>query len=272
MASTTAKDGLPYYLVWQLPSSPLQPAVVFVNAYDSADHYWSYASETEEQFKDPLNCSGNLILDKTRLILNPATPPGHYRVEAGLLDPVSRKRLSFVGPTGERVDHVQLGAFWVRPPNVYAPGDLAPPDAAQTYDFGHEMALEGWTLDDQRGATGGGQSKARSNVLRLTLRIRAERSMTADYTVFVHLTDPATGKVVAQYDGQPTGGVYPTSAWAPGDTLLEPYDVPLPPTLAPGSYLVNVGLYDLKTLQRLPIVDSVGGNPSDEATLTSITR
>lgn len=92
---------------------------------------------------------------------------------------------------------------------------------------------------------------------------------TTNYTVFIHVIDSA-GKLVAQFDGQPTDGVYPTSAWLPGDSILDHYHVKLPANLSPGSYRVEIGLYNLKTLRRLPITTKAGEKPTDQVSLGTI--
>jgi hypothetical protein len=69
----------------------------------------------------------------------------------------------------------------------------------------------------------------------------------ADYTVFVHALD-SSGKVIAQADGPPLGGDFPSGTWLPGETVLDHHALSLPP----GTYTLEVGLYELVTLQRLP--------------------
>ena len=59
----------------------------------------------------------------------------------------------------------------------------------------------------------------------LTLYWQALAPLDADYTVFAHLLgeyNPATGGPVwAGHDGQPDGGHYPTTAWQPGEIILD---------------------------------------------------
>jgi hypothetical protein len=44
------------------------------------------------------------------------------------------------------------------------------------------------------------------------------------------------------------GGQFPTGTWQPGDTVVDLHQLSLPP----GNYTLQVGLYELATLQRLP--------------------
>lgn len=79
-----------------------------------------------------------------------------------------------------------------------------------------------------------------------------------DLKVFVHLVD-ANGNVLAQFDGQPQEGAYPTSQWLPGETIDDTYPLLIPADAALGPYRVFVGLYDEATLERLPVpTDSAG--------------
>ena len=66
--------------------------------------------------------------------------------------------------------------------------------------------------------------------------------MSLDYTVFIHLLDEE-GRIVAQQDGEPFGGAYPTSVWQQGELLGDEYRLQLPASLPGGTYRVVAGLY-----------------------------
>ncbi|MCB9109522.1 MAG: hypothetical protein H6633_35595 [Anaerolineales bacterium] len=76
--------------------------------------------------------------------------------------------------------------------------------------------------------------------------------------VFVHLVDP-NGNVVAQFDGYPQNGSYPTPQWMPGEIIQDAYPILLPDNLPPGPYRVYLGLYDETTFARLPVPDDNEG-------------
>lgn len=86
------------------------------------------------------------------------------------------------------------------------------------------------------------------------LRWRCLASFERDYKVFVHLLNQQTGALAAQSDVAPANGLRPTMSWTPGDIINDPHQVVLPSDVAPGSYLIRVGLYDSDG--RLPVVDS----------------
>ncbi len=84
----------------------------------------------------------------------------------------------------------------------------------------------------------------------------------ADYQVFVHVIDSA-GRTVAQVDVAPGGGnAPPTSAWQPGQQIAVPLPLALPDGLPAGAYQVTLGMYDLRTGQRLPFAGATAADAS----------
>ncbi len=73
-----------------------------------------------------------------------------------------------------------------------------------------------------------------------------------DLKIFVHLVD-ANNHVLAQYDGQPLSGDYPTSQWIPGELIENVYPLLFPADVPPGPYRLFLGLYDEVTMARLPV-------------------
>ena len=89
---------------------------------------------------------------------------------------------------------------------------------------------------------------------------QAQRRPDKDYTVFVHLLggyNPATGGPVwAQDDRQPLAGGHPTTRWLPGQTVADRHDLVLPKEIPPGTYTVEIGLYDASNGARLGVAGS----------------
>jgi hypothetical protein len=94
--------------------------------------------------------------------------------------------------------------------------------------------------------------------LQLNVSWHPLRSMAKDYKIFVHLVDPA-GNILAQFDGQPQAGLYPTSQWIPGEIIGDTYPVVMPQLEAQKPYQVYIGFYDSETLERLPVVGDGAG-------------
>jgi mannosyltransferase len=104
----------------------------------------------------------------------------------------------------------------------------------------------------------------RGAVLRVTLYWQARVDMDIPYTVFVHLLGP-DGQVAVGQDGEPVGGTRPTTGWVPGEYIVDPHDVQIPGDLAPGQYVVEVGLYDAgaRGMPRLLILAEAGHGQAD---------
>ncbi len=84
--------------------------------------------------------------------------------------------------------------------------------------------------------------------------------METDYTIFVHVHDSG-GDLVAQHDGQPEGGQYPTSIWGVGEVVATAHPLSLPPDVS-GPYTIYAGLYTWPDLVRLPATQA--GVPAEE--------
>ena len=93
------------------------------------------------------------------------------------------------------------------------------------------------------------------------------------YTIFVHLIDLANRPILA-LDYTPLGGAAPTHLWIPkwlpGQRFTDPYRLTIPEDLAPGTYLIEVGLYEMVGRRRLNISDDNGNLVGDRYILGSI--
>jgi len=76
----------------------------------------------------------------------------------------------------------------------------------------------------------------------------------APLKLFLQLLDDA-GDVRAQYDGLDI----PVIGWQTGDLLAQRHTLSLPADLAPDRYRVQIGVYDARTVERLPVL--LGGEP-----------
>ena len=110
---------------------------------------------------------------------------------------------------------------------------------------------------------------APAEVLHVSLSWRSLHSAKGDYTVFVHLIDESE-RIWAQHDGEPVGGSHPTSSWQPGEEITDHHGLALPADLPPGKYRLAVGLYDVATGERLPVVTGQGAAPTDRVLVGSL--
>jgi hypothetical protein len=134
---------------------------------------------------------------------------------------------------------------------------IAPrPQTVRESDFDGKITLLG--ADMSKG------SLQRGETLAITLYWQAQQEMDIPYTVFVHLVGP-DGQVVSGNDGQPVRGGRPTTGWVPGEFVADPHDLPVSSNLAPGYYVIEVGLYDAGApgMPRLPILGEEGEAATD---------
>ncbi len=124
-------------------------------------------------------------------------------------------------------------------------------------NFGDEIMLQGYDLNSPQLRPG--------STLKLTLFWRALTQIRENYSIFVHLRDPA-GHTVAQLDYQPFDGSYPTQNWQPGQSLSETRQWPIPADFPSGQYHLVLGLYNRDTLERLPLVDDQSGENAFDLT------
>jgi hypothetical protein len=93
------------------------------------------------------------------------------------------------------------------------------------------------------------------------------------YTIFVHLIDLANQPIVA-LDYTPLGGAAPTHLWIPkwlpAQKYTDPYRLTIPEDLHPGTYLIEVGLYEMVGGRRLHIADDAGNLIGDRYILGPI--
>lgn len=95
------------------------------------------------------------------------------------------------------------------------------------------------------------------SVLQLTLLWKADQKVDLAYTVFVHVVDNS-GQKIGQGDSEPVGGFSPTTAWRPGETVVDRHGVLLPQAFQREGARLEVGLYDLKSGTQLQILDEQG--------------
>jgi hypothetical protein len=86
--------------------------------------------------------------------------------------------------------------------------------------------------------------------------------------VFTHLIDD-DDMIWGQEDDWPVDGSYPTSQWARGDIIEDPYEIVISPETPSGDYRLEVGMYLLETGERLPVTDETGLPPGNRILLSS---
>jgi 4-amino-4-deoxy-L-arabinose transferase-like glycosyltransferase len=195
--------------------------------------------------------AGAVVHDRYRLVVSRTGP----EPEAGTVwvalydahDPTGR-RLSVYDSDGRYTGStVPVGRLRLKP----AGGGQVRPSVSVDYRFGSAARLVGY------------DAATTARELKVDLYWQAEAPIRRAYNVFFHVVDDQ-GQTVAQDDGPPAGGRYPTDLWEPGDSLRDPHRVDLS-RLPPGEYRVRVGLYSLEDGQRLTAVGPDGARQPEDA-------
>jgi len=113
-----------------------------------------------------------------------------------------------------------------------------------TGKFGDAIQLDSVEVLDSAPPAGG--------LVRLRLTWRALEPITEQYKVFTHIF--AGDKILAQHDGQPVGELRPTTTWNVGETIIDQFAIQLPSDAPTGNYQLRIGVYDLNTQARLPLI------------------
>jgi hypothetical protein len=89
------------------------------------------------------------------------------------------------------------------------------------------------------------------DTLELILYWQALQELQVSYTVFAHLLD-VKNQIWGQIDSIPGRGDAPTTGWIPGETITDEYQLVVDPEAPPAEYIIEIGMYDANTGERLP--------------------
>jgi hypothetical protein len=95
---------------------------------------------------------------------------------------------------------------------------------------------------------------ADANHWRLRTLWQIDQPIDADQTFFVHLRAP--NEVLDAKDGDSGDGFYPLKLWRPGDVIIDERLIEVPPQADRVQLLIELGLYDRVTGQRVPVIAS----------------
>jgi hypothetical protein len=217
-------------LTWRaLTPAALDGAQVSVYLVDAA---WNEVGKRVLRYDTSAWPAGEDVEVYHPLVVAGEVPAGRYGLRVRVEDVGGVER--FEGEVG-----------WLKRP----PAGAIPPEAVLLDVQAGFARLAGYTLASEEIHAG--------QPLTLTLYWTAESAGNRDWTVFVHLLDGA-GQRMAQADGPPMGGRYPTTAWAAGEIVADAHTLSLPDVLPGGPYQLLVGLYDLTSGERLPLFDARG--------------
>jgi hypothetical protein len=243
-------------LYWQA----LQPQTEDVRPFlhlDSVTGDVTWANQTKLHAGDKPSSgwpAGFYVVDDYRLKIPEDTPAVVATLRAGLLDEYGERV-----PLVDEQDTATLGPLRVREREPLSSRSL--PGSDRIYKLGPSVRLAGSSTV----ITG------TPPLLDLKLYWQATAPVTPDYTAFVHVLD-ADGVRIAQADGPPLGGWYPSSAWEPGQIIADRRRIVLPAGVASAGVQIAVGLYTPADGARAPVTDAQGTRQPDDRILLAPAR
>lgn len=186
-------------------------------------------------------------METVRLAVPQDIPPAQFKLAAGLVSS-SGERLAVSGSPDGLLHLREMAVEPLRPGLLQSmrPTTSTP---ARTDDGLH---LQGYDLLDEPA----GHS--------LRLFWETGEAVSSDWITYIHMTDPQ-GELVAQFDGAPFAGLLPTSQWEPNSLYIDSRRLELPGSIAPGNYLLRIGLYSIESGERLPFLPDDSGQRDFES-------
>ncbi len=200
---------------------------------------------------------GIILRQRMALPLPADVQPGLYDLQLGLYAVSDGQPHSFTASDGTQDDIIHLSRVKVALPRLTAQelAGVTPTDVK----LGNAIELLGYRILTPAPVHTG-------DSLKLVLYWQCLAPVAQEYTAFVHLLDP-NGSLRAQIDSRPRAGTYPTSIWEPNEIIPDPYSLTIPPDAAPGSYHLEIGMYQWPSLARLPVTGGTSGSPADHLIL-----
>lgn len=215
-------------LEWQVLRAPQRDLGLSVRLADRDGGVWYFADVALGQYYASPSTwqAGQRITTHVGIPIPFGAPPGDYAVRVGVATLLTDAGDDKVELSGAQV----LACSQTNPCAALVEGeDYEPLHAA----FGDGLVLLGY----QPGSADVVQGRFAS----FTLYWQPEHAVTQDVTERVALVDRA-GRTVAQIEGPPVAGWFPSSQWAPGQVLADPLAILVPPKTPPGDYVVRVSL------------------------------
>ena len=216
----------------------------FGHLTDAGGRTWSTNTDFRG-FPRPEWSTGDIVLSWFDLNILPSAPRGGYWFDTGFYQPVSNQRLPVYSGNREIGTSLRVGP-------VKVDGRAPPPPAAirplATWSGGIALLAGRW----QPGS--------------VSLDWYAKSAQSRSATAFVHVLS-ASGTVLAQHDGPPVMGTYPTTLWAPGELIRDAHPISGP--VRPGTIL-EVGWYTQPGTQRIPVQLGPGQGPAGSALLLRV--
>ncbi|MFN8460033.1 MAG: hypothetical protein U0401_36175, partial [Anaerolineae bacterium] len=226
-----AGETLPMNLYWR-NEGQLDTDRFFVRLMDVDGYIWTEALVQPRPGFEEANHQGESIVESQAILDLPVgMPPGDYFLKPG-----------FRKDNGEIIGYFELPDD-TKPIHVTTPGSYPPaeqvklPHPAQLTAH-NEISLLGYGLEPNTVAPGA--------TTWVTLYWQALAPIKHDYVILVRLVD-SQGQELAYWLGRPVRSGYPTTGWAAGQIVQDPWLLPIPAEAKPGLYGLEVALFDAES-------------------------
>jgi len=222
---------IPIRLIWEATESLSNDYRVSLRLADAEGHTWSIRDSYPQGGQTRFTEIGinSPLFDRHGLLVEAGTPPGEYRLLLSVRQVTSAQPLDLLDEQNQPLGvELLLGQVFVTLPNPPIDSAALPIQTINKATFGDIAKLEGFTIPSGPFKIG--------QTLPVSLFWKALISSQEDFISQLQLVD-STGTVVASYERPP---IYPTTAWQTDMLLHDPYEMPLPPTLLPGNYKLQL--------------------------------
>lgn len=267
-----AQFGPAELLGYDLPADTVEPGgvapiILYLRAPQATDRIihpfarlgsWEYRFTTDSHLLTPYWQAGEIIAERWEVIAPLDAEAGEYPLKVGFSDLITGEDFAAILPLGTVAVTERAGIVWAGNDGLAA-------------NFGQRVGIESvraWAGEvPARAAPWAEPLVVRpGDSIELRITWRALAFVENSYTVFVHLL-AADNTLIASRDYTPLGGAFPTMLWfpkwLPGQTAVDPYTITIPGGAAPGDYYIEVGLYSLRSIVRVPAFDAEGNLAGD---------
>ncbi len=157
-----------------------------------------------------------------------------YQVELGLIDYETMDRLPAHDGIGKPLSHTFVDQVRLSTPSSALPTPL--PEGGSPIQLTEYHLSTLWRP---------------GNSYQIDLVWQTTQPLDQDYTVFIHLRNRVRDSNLAQADGPPLDGWYPTSWWTAQEAIIDSHQFLLPNDIPRGRYNLVVGWYDSGTGEKL---------------------
>ncbi len=248
----TAKPGdwLPVTLYWRATQPIAANLSAFVHLLNPQGQSLAQSNSYPDGGNWPTSMlpPGRVLADTHYIFVPPdVVAPAETLLSLGLFnfDDPQRAALPAVSLAGEPLSLIVDG-----PPLLPQQWPLLQPSTPLSATFADQIQLIGLDWANNQPAAPG-------DTLPLALYWQTLAAPGRSLNLFIHLVEPDSNTQVAGFDGPPAFG---TEFWEPGATFIDTRALTLPPDIAPGTYTLQLGWYNLDDFARLPLSAPAAGD------------